>query len=335
MSRDRRRQQALSSRRHRVVVLALDGVIPFELGIPSRIFGARLGESQETLYDVVTCAAVPGRVDTDIDVPLVVERGPEELATADTVVVPATHRQLPELTEGVLSDTVAETFAHLRPGTRVISICTASFIVAATGMLDGRRATTHWMHAARFQRLYPKVRVDPDVLFVDEGDVLTSAGVAAGLDLCLHVVRRDHGVTVANRIARQCVVPPWRDGGQAQYVEHLVREPAAPTTAAARAWALERLGDSLSLADLAEHAGMSVRSFTRRFRAEMGTSPGQWLTSQRVELARQLLEGTDLPVDSIARRAGFGTAASLRQHLGATLGVAPATYRRTFRPVVR
>lgn len=318
--------------RHRVVVLALDGVIPFELGIAPRIFGCRFGGARDPLYDVVTCAARPGPVETDADYSVLLERGPEELATADTVVVPATHRDGPEHTQGVASDLVADAFARMRPGTRVVSICTGSFLLAAVGMLDGRRATTHWQHAERLQELYPKVRVDPDVLFVDEGEVLTSAGVAAGLDLCLHVVRRDHGVTVANQIARQCLVPPWRDGGQAQYVEHLVREPDAPTTAAARAWALERLDDSLSLADLAAHAGMSVRSFTRRFRSEMGTSPGQWLAARRVERARQLLEGTDLPVDAIARRAGFGTAASLRQHLGATLGVAPATYRRTFRP---
>jgi transcriptional regulator GlxA family with amidase domain len=205
-------------------------------------------------------------------------------------------------------------------------------VLAAAGLLDGRPATTHWMHAGHFQRLYPRVRVDPDVLFVDDGDVLTSAGVGSGIDLCLHIVRRDHGANIANRIARQCVVPPWRDGGQAQYIERPLPEPATATTGPTRDWALERLDRPLPLTELAAHAGMSVRTFTRRFRDETGISPGQWLTGQRVELARRLLESTDMTVDQIARRAGFGTSASLRQHLGAVIGVSPMTYRRTFRP---
>ncbi len=183
-----------------------------------------------------------------------------------------------------------------------------------------------------FQRLFPRVRVDPDVLFVDDGDVLTSAGVAAGLDLCLHLVRRDHGSAVANAVARRTVVPPYRDGGQAQYVQRPVPDPQLATTKTARAWALERLDRPLTLRELAAQEAMSVRTFTRRFREETGVSPGQWLTQQRVQRARQLLESTDLPVDRVAREAGFGTAASMRAHLQTALGVSPTAYRRTFRP---
>ncbi|WP_189131577.1 GlxA family transcriptional regulator [Wenjunlia tyrosinilytica] len=318
--------------RHRVAVLVIKGVIPFELGIPSRIFGCRFGGSRDPLYDVVTCAAVPGLVETDMDFPIVVERGPQTLATADTVIIPATHDQGPECTEGRLSDAMAEAFEHIRPGTRMVSICTGSYFLAAAGLLDGRPATTHWQHTDHFQRTYPKVKVDPEVLFVDDGDVLTSAGVGSGLDLCLHIVRRDHGTDVANRIARQCVVPPWRDGGQAQYIERPLPPPTAATTGPTRAWAMERLDQPLPLTELASHAGMSVRTFTRRFRDEVGVSPGQWLTRQRVEQARRLLESSDLTVDLIAHRTGFGTAASLRQHLHAVIGVSPMVYRRTFRP---
>lgn len=204
----------------------------------------------------------------------------------------------------------------------------------AAGLLDGRPATTHWRDAARFQRTFPKVKVDPDVLFVDDGDVLTAAGVAAGIDLCMYIVRRDHGSEVANGVARRCIVPPWREGGQAQFIERPVPGPEAATTSATRAWALEQLHRPLTLGELAEHARMSVRTFSRRFRDEVGTTPGQWLTQQRVERARRLLETTDLPVDRIAAEAGFGTAASLRQHLVATIGVPPSTYRQTFRTTV-
>jgi transcriptional regulator GlxA family with amidase domain len=233
--------------------------------------------------------------------------------------------------DGKLPADVAAALATIRPGTRLVSICMGAFTLAATGVLDDRQATTHWLHAEHFQRTFPRVRVNPDVLFVDDGDVLTSAGAAAGVDLCLHMVRRDHGSAVANLVARRCVVPPWRDGGQAQYVERAVREPAEATTAAARAWVLTRLDHPLGLDEMAARAGMSRRTFTRRFRDEVGLSPGQWLTRQRVELARDLLETTDLPAETVATRAGFGTAAALRHHLRATLGTSPMTYRRTFR----
>ncbi|MEV0444259.1 helix-turn-helix domain-containing protein [Streptomyces spectabilis] len=317
---------------HRVAVLVMDGVIPFELGIPQRIFGRARSAEGRRLYEVVTCSVrAPGPVRTDADFDVVVEHGPEALATADTVVVPASHELGPVYEEGRLTDELAAALARVRPGTRMVSICTGGYVLAAAGLLDGRPATTHWAHAEHFQRLHPRIEVDADVLFIDDGDVLTSAGVAAGLDLCLHVVRRDHGAAVANEVARSTVVPPHRDGGQAQYVQRPVPEPQLATTTTARAWALGRLHEPLQLRDLAEQEAMSVRTFTRRFREEVGVSPGQWLTRQRVERARHLLESTSLSVDRIARESGFGTAQSMRQHLQSVLGVTPTAYRRTFR----
>ncbi|MEV5711385.1 helix-turn-helix domain-containing protein [Actinoallomurus sp. NPDC052274] len=314
---------------HRVVVLALDGVIPFELGIPGRIFGGARGPGDEPLYDVVVCTPGGGPVRTHADFSIVVDHDASALADADTVVVPpfGGRRPIERLPEEVVA-----ALALIRPGTRIMSICTGSFVLAAAGLLDGRPATTHWNEAAELQRRYPRIRVDPDVLFVDDGDVLTSAGAASGIDLCLHLVRRDHGSEVANRVARQVVVPPWRDGGQAQYIERPVPEPHDAGTAPARSWALEHLDRPISLSELAARAGMSIRTLTRRFHEEVGMSPGRWLARQRVELARHLLETTDLPVDQIARRAGFGTAVSLRQHLHAAIGVSPLAYRRTFQP---
>lgn len=316
---------------HRVVVLVRDGLIPFELGIPHRIFGRARSADGRPLYEVTTCSAgPPGEVRADADFTVRVEHGPEALARADTVVVPASHEGGALHEKGVLTDELAAAFTVIRPGTRLVSICTGAYVLAAAGVLDGRPATTHWADAEHFQRLFPQVRVDPDVLFVDDGDVLTSAGVAAGIDLCLHLVRRDHGAAVAAEVARGTVVPPHRDGGQAQYVRRPVPEARAAGTARARAWALERLHEPLRLRDLAARESLSVRTFTRRFREETGLSPGEWLTRQRVERARHLLETTDLTVERIARDAGFGSVQSLRQHLRAVLGVAPSAYRRTF-----
>ncbi|MEU6482605.1 helix-turn-helix domain-containing protein [Streptomyces sp. NPDC046887] len=316
---------------HRVVVLALAGLLPFELGIPHRIFGRAVDSAGRPLYTTVTCGLAAGPVRTDADFDIRVEHGPEALATADTVVVPASYELGPVYAQGRLTPELAAALTHIRPGTRLVSICTGGYVLAAAGFLDGRPATTHWSSAEHFQRLFPAVRVDPDVLFIDDGDVLTSAGVAAGIDLCLHIVRRDHGAAVANAVARRTVVPPHRDGGQAQFIDRPVPDERLATTAAARAWALDRLHQPLQLRDLAGQESMSVRTFTRRFREEVGVSPGQWLTRQRVERARQLLESTDLPVDQVARDVGFGTAQSMRAHLLAVLGVPPTVYRRTFR----
>ncbi|MFD5476650.1 GlxA family transcriptional regulator [Streptomyces hawaiiensis] len=319
-------------RPHRVVVLALDGLLPFELGIPHRIFGRPRDARGRLLYDVVTCSVrPPGPVRTDADFAVQVEHGPEILATADTVIVPASYELGPVFEQGVLTGELAAALDRVRPGTRLASICTGVYVLAAAGLLDGRPATTHWADADRFQRLFPRIEVDPDVLFIDDGDVLTSAGVAAGIDLCLHMVRRDHGAAVANDVARRTVVPPHRDGGQAQYIARPVPDPQQASTTTARAWALGRLHEPIQLRDMAAQGSMSVRTFTRRFREETGVSPGQWLTQQRVERARHLLESTDRSVDQVARDAGFGTAQSMRQHLQAALGVTPTAYRRTFR----
>ncbi|WP_416971472.1 GlxA family transcriptional regulator [Streptomyces sp. 4F14] len=319
-------------RPHHVVVLALDGIIPFELGIPHRIFGMPRDAQGRHLYKVVTCSVrPPGPVQASADFSIMVEHGPEALAEADTVIVPASYELGPVFEDGVLTPELESALARIRPGTRIASICTGVYVLAAAGRLDGRPATTHWVDADHMQRLFPKVDVDPNVLFIDDGDILTSAGVAAGIDLCLHMVRRDHGTTVANEVARRTVVPPHRDGGQAQYIARPVPDARQAGTTAARAWALARLHEPIQLRDMAAQEAMSVRTFTRRFREESGVSPGQWLTSQRVEHARHLLESTDLSIDRIAQDAGFGTAQSMRQHLQAALGVTPTAYRRTFR----
>ncbi|MFE9171028.1 GlxA family transcriptional regulator [Streptomyces kebangsaanensis] len=323
---------ATAFRAHRVAVLALDGLLPFELGIPHRIFGRPRDAAGRHLYEVVTCSVrPPGPVRTDADFSIDVAHGPEALATADTVIVPASYELGPVHEKGVLTGELAAALALIRPGTRLASICTGVYVLAAAGLLDGRPATTHWAEADRFQRLFPRIKVDADVLFIDDGDVLTSAGVAAGIDLCLHMVRRDHGTAIANEVARRTVVPPHRDGGQAQYIHRPVPDPQLATTTTARAWALSRLHEPVQLRDMAARAAMSVRTFTRRFREEVGVSPGQWLTQQRVERARHLLESTDLSVDRVARDAGFGTAQSMRQHLQAALGVTPTAYRSAFR----
>ncbi|PZG00773.1 GlxA family transcriptional regulator [Micromonospora deserti] len=316
---------------HRVVVLALDGVYPFELSIPARIFGTARGADDEPLYEVLTCSLDGRPVTTDADFAVAIAHGPDRVGTADTLVIPP-FADCTDVDRDWLTVPLAAALASLRPGARVMSICTGAYVLAAAGLLDGRPATTHWRQAAHFQRRFPAVQVRPDVLYVDDGDVLTAAGVAAGIDLCLHLVRRDHGSEVANRLARLCIVPPWRDGGQAQFIERPVPEPAtAATTTTVREWALQRLHRPLSLADLAAHGRMSVRTLTRRFRDEVGMTPGQWLTRQRVHHARHLLETTDLTVDRVAAEAGFGTGASLRQHLTATIGVSPTAYRHTFR----
>ncbi len=313
---------------HRVAVLALDGVIPFELSIPSRIFGTATTDDGRPLYEIVTCTVDGGPVRTAADFSITVDHDASVLATADTVVIPSPTNEAH--LGGTLPPAVAAALSSIRPGTRLVSICLGAYVLGAAGVLDGRPATTHWLHSDLFRATFPRVQVNEDVLFVDDGDVLTSAGAAAGVDLCLHIVRRDHGSAIANVVARRCVVPPWRDGGQAQYVTRPVQEPTAATTAGAREWALGRLGEPVALDEWAARAGMSRRTFTRRFREEVGMSPGQWLTRQRVELARDLLETTELAVDVVADKAGFGTAAAMRHHLRAVLGTSPMSYRRTF-----
>lgn len=307
---------------HRIAVLALDGVYPFELGIPNRVFGTA-GDS----YEVSTCSVDGGAVRTDADFSITVDHGPELLASADTVIIPPYDLGL---FEEELPEPLVQALEHIRPGTRLVSICTGAFVLAAAGLLEGRPATTHWNLAARFASRFPEVELDPDVLFIDDGDILTSAGAASGIDVCLHILRSDHGSAFANRVARICVVPPWRDGGQAQFIDSPIPEPAALSTSNARAWAVENLHQPLALADLADRAQMSRRTFARRFVDEVGETPGRWLNRQRIVRARQLLETTDLPVEKVAAQVGFATSASLRQHFHATVGTAPLTYRRTF-----
>ncbi|UKY51472.1 GlxA family transcriptional regulator [Streptomyces inhibens] len=316
---------------HRVGVLALDGVVPFELGIPARIFGAARSATGKPLYSVITCSLDGRTVRAEADYDIAVAEDASVLASVDTVVIPPSHALGAIREHGQLPDELRTALEHIRPGTRMVAICTGTFVLAAAGLLDHRPATTHWREAAQLQRLFTTVRVDPNVLFVDDGDVLTSAGVAAGVDVCVHIVRRDHGSAVANDVARSCVVPPWRDGGQAQFIRQPVPEPSTGGTVATRAWALERLDEPLTLAALAAHARVSVRTLTRRFRDEVGISPGQWLAGQRIERARHLLETTDWPIDLVAHHAGFGTGTSLRQHLHSAVGVSPQAYRRTFR----
>ncbi len=315
---------------HRVVVLMLEPVIGYDAVIPPQVFGQAEGPDGAPLYDV-TMASLDGRPVTASRGYAITPHGDASLlATADTVVVPGTKIQGPRY-DGILPDDLAAALASIRPGTRLVSICTGSFVLASAGLLDGRPATTHWKYTEEFTRLYPAVELDEAVLFTDDGDVLTSAGLSAGVDLCLHLLRLDHGTEIANQVARHLVVPPWRDGGQAQYIERQVPDRPEQSTAAARAWALERLEEPIRVSELARAAGMSVRTFTRRFRAETGESPTAWLIQQRVRHAQRLLESTDLPVDAIADRAGLGSAASLRAHLRTQAGVSPTAYRRTFR----
>ncbi|WNO73264.1 GlxA family transcriptional regulator [Streptomyces sp. AM8-1-1] len=315
--------QPVQPQPHRVVVLALDGAYPFELGIPARVLGAA-----DDRYEVVVCSCDGGPVETNAGFSVVPQHGPEALASADTVIIAPLEKA--RLTRE-LPAAVADALARIRPGTRIASICSGGFILAAAGLLDGRVATNHWESAELFRRWYPHIRLDEGVLFVDDGDVLTSAGAASGVDLCLHLIRNDHGSHLANHAARRCVVAPFRDGGQAQYIERPIPDDPAASTSATRQWALERLGDKLTVEQMAERSHMSVRTFVRRFRAETGLPPGQWLIKQRLARARNLLESTDLTVDQVAFEIGFATAASLRQHLHAELGVSPLAYRRTFR----
>jgi transcriptional regulator GlxA family with amidase domain len=315
---------------HEVAVLALGPVIGYDLAIPPQILGQAEDDVGEPLYRVRVCGLDKSPVRVHAGYTIVPDFGAEVLAEADTVIIPGTRLGGPRYA-GSLPVEVAEALAAIPSHARIMSICTGAFVLGAAGLLDGRPATTHWAYVEAFRRLYPNVLLDENVLFVDDGEVLTSAGLGAGVDLCLHVVRRDHGAEVANRAARYCVVPPWREGGQSQFIDRHVPEGGTDGTAPTRAWALRHLDRALDLATLAGHARMSVRTFSRRFRAETGASPGAWLGQQRVRLAMHLLESTDLAVDEVAGRAGLGTGASLRQHMRAAHGVSPLAYRKTFR----
>jgi transcriptional regulator GlxA family with amidase domain len=304
------------------VVLALDAVVPLDLAIPAQVFGTY----PEAPYRVTVCGAQAGQIATSAGFPVVAAAGPEALAAADTVLVPGftPHLRVPE---AAVLDALRTASSR---GARMVSICTGAFALAAAGVLDHRRVTTHWRDAVDLAARHPRLRVEPDVLYIDEGDVLTSAGVAAGLDLCLHILRRDHGATLANRIARRIVVPPHREGGQAQYVDQPLPEQPGGSLAATRAWALARLHEPLTVRVLAAHAHVSERTFARRFRAETGVSVLRWLHAQRIDAARTALETTDAPIDRIADRCGLGTAANLRKHFHRHVGTTPTAYRTAF-----
>ncbi|MGI5222880.1 GlxA family transcriptional regulator [Nocardia sp. CA-290969] len=323
------RETRSAPRRHRVAVLLLEPVVGFDATIPPLVFGQAADETGNPLYDVVTCALRPGPVRSTSGYSIVAEAGIDALAAADTVIVPGTKYPTARI-GGELTAEVAAALEKVPAGSRIVSICTGAFVLAAAGLFDGHRATTHWRYAAEFRRLFPAVELDETVLFVDEGNLLSSAGLAAGIDLCLYLVRRDHGAAVANRVARHCVVPPWREGGQAQFIEHHVPDHDERSTAPTRAWALDHLSEPIGVAVLAAHAQMSSRTFSRRFRAETGLSPGVWLRDRRIDRARELLESADLPIEAVAELSGLGTPDNLRHHMRRGLGMSPSAYRKTF-----
>lgn len=311
----------------RVAVVVYDRMNVFEMAVPCEVFGVDRSDMGLPNYRLRVCAAEPGRIRTKAGFSITAGFGLETVRRAGTVIVPA-WRNIEETPPADLLDALRE--AHRRGG-RIASLCSGAFVLGHAGLLDGRRATTHWMYSARFAEMFPRVTLDPDVLYVDEGSVLSSAGTGASIDLCLHMVRCDHGARVANLFARRMVVPPHRDGGQAQFVEAPL--PAAPHDGRLEetmAWAVRHLNEPLSVDALAARASMSPRTFARRFRAAAGTTPLRWLLLQRVAAAQELLETTDLGIDRIAEESGLGSAANLRLHFRRERLTSPSAYRRTF-----
>ncbi|WP_284745717.1 helix-turn-helix domain-containing protein [Amycolatopsis sp. RTGN1] len=303
---------------HAVALAATDGMLSFELTIASEVFG------EDPRYDFAVCGAGPVRVGRFLLEP---DDGLDRLARAGTVLVPG----WADVDADPPADLVEAVQAAHAAGARVASLCTGAFVLAAAGLLDGLRATTHWAHTGVLAARFPQVTVDPDVLYVDNGSVLTSAGKAAAMDLCLHLVRADHGPAAANAVARRLVVPPHRAGGQAQYVSAPVPARDDHPLAALLPWITARLDQPLTVEDLARQAKVSTRHLTRHFHAATGTTPLQWLLVQRIRRAQDLLERTDSGIDTIAAAVGMGTATTLRRHFNRTVGVPPDTYRRTFR----
>jgi AraC family transcriptional activator FtrA len=311
---------------HRIVALLAPGIAPFELGIVVEVFGlARPELDVPWWYELTVAAERPGPLPaTAGGFGFVVDHGLEALEAADTVIVPGWHGD-------PSSEVVAAVrAAHVR-GARLVSICSGVFLLAAAGVLDGGEAATHWRYAEPLARRHPEVTVNADVLYVDAGSVLTSAGSAAGIDLCLHIVRRDHGSAVANAVARRLVIPPHRDGGQAQLIDlPMPAHPDDDPIASVMTWALERLDEPLDLAALAGRSYMSVRTFTRRFRRATGTTPGRWLLEQRVRASLALLEKTDASIEAVAGTVGFASAATYRHHFASIMRTSPSAYRRAF-----
>ncbi|MEU8174268.1 helix-turn-helix domain-containing protein [Microbispora hainanensis] len=318
-----------------IVALAVIADMPmFELSIACEIFGTDRSELTEPWYELRLCAARPGTTRTQNGFALHTPYDFHTLTTADTVVVPAISADavlagdMAGITESGLPEALRAAHAN---GARIVSLCTGAFVLAAAGLLDGRRATTHWMYTGILSARHPRVRVDPAVLYVDEGDVLTSAGRTAGIDLCLHLVRTDLGAEIANQVARRMVTPAHRPGGQAQYIEAPVPRSGDDGLAPVLQWALEHLHEQLTVAQMAAWASVSARTLVRRFHAATGTTPLRWLHAQRIARARHLLETTDLPIERISRMCGMGTAGNLRHHFVRSVGVTPIDYRRTFR----
>ena len=308
-----------------IAVIVEPGVSPFELAIPCEVFGVDRTPEGLPGFDFAVCSQERGPIATGGGFSMIADHDLSPVQDADLVLVPpATGSFAPS------PAVVAALHQAVRRGARVASMCSAAFALGHAGLLDGRRATTHWFHEDLFRRTFPRVDLMTDVLYVEDGPIVTSAGTAAGVDMCLHLVRQAHGAEVANAIARRMVVPPQRDGGQAQFVRTPVREAPAQTLAPVLDWAAERLDEDLSVTRLARQAVMSERTFARRFRDETGTTPHQWVQRQRVALAERLLEGGQLGIEEVARRCGFGSAAMLRHHFGRHRRIAPAAYRRTF-----
>lgn len=311
----------------RVAVLVLDNVAPFELGVLCEVFGTDRVADGFPGYEFHTCSPGGKPVRTKSGWLLTPTADLAPLEEADLVAVPAY-----PLDSSAPPEVTAALRRAAERGAYVLSVCSGAFLLAEAGLLEGRRCTTHWQYADELVRRYPDLKVDPDVLYVADDKIMTSAGTAAGIDLCLHLVRREHGSAIANALARRMVVPPHRDGGQAQYVEAPVPRTAdAPTLEPLLSWLVTTLDRDHTVESLAARAHMSSRTFARRFRAETGTTPHDWLTAQRVLLARRLLEDTELGVDAIALRSGFGTAAMLRHHFTKRVGTTPQHYRTTFR----
>lgn len=309
-----------------VAVVLIDGFAPFEFGVLCEVFAIDRIEDGVPPIEFRVCAMRPGTpLRTSIGMTMVPELGLDAVAGADLVALPA-YTIRDEYPEPVL-DAIRKASAN---GSTLLSVCSGAFLLGASGLLNGRRCTTHWHNADEFARRFPAARLDPDVLFVDDGNIVTSAGTAAGIDACLHIVRRELGTGPANAIARRMVVAPQREGGQRQFVELPIPECTADSLQPILAWMVQHLRDDHTVAALAQQANLSERTFARRFVAETGTTPHRWLTMQRVLHARQLLEETQLGIDDIAQSAGFGTAALLRHHFHRVVGVSPHDYRRTF-----
>jgi AraC family transcriptional activator FtrA len=318
----------VAGRPRTVAVAVYDGLSMFEFAVALEVFGPR-GQVDPDIpwYRLQVCAAEPGPVTVDNGLRIEASAGLDQLGRADTVLVPPCDDPggvPPEMLHALRA-------AHGR-GARLVSLCTGAFVLAAAGLLDGRRATTHWAECADLARRYPGTTVDPDVLYVDGGDILTSAGSAASIDLCLHLVRQDHGADVAARLARDMVVQPYREGGQAQFITTPLPEvDDSDLFADTIAWALRHLDLLVTVDDLASRSAMSERTFARRFRSAMGTSPYRWLLRQRIQRAQGLLETTDLPVDTVAAKCGMVNGANLRKHFGRVVRTTPQAYRRAFR----